>query len=88
MVFGFEKELTGHMTAARFIASHAESFEQAAGLLSDLFNPRLTAGERRELVDMLEAIASSVDGPSAAQNDALQLIERRIRLVPARCALT
>jgi len=80
VVFGFERELTEHMTAARFIASRAESFEQAAGLFSDLFNARLTADERRELVDMLEKIAS-VDGPSAAQNDALQLIERRIGLV-------
>jgi hypothetical protein len=80
VVFGFEKELTEHMTAARFVASRAESVEQAAGLISDLFNPRLTAGERRELVDMLEEIAS-VDGPSTAQNDALQLIERRIRLL-------
>ena len=53
MTFGFERELTERMTAARFIASRAEGFEQAAGLFSDLFNARLTAGERQELVGML-----------------------------------
>jgi hypothetical protein len=63
VVFGFEKELTEHMTAARFIASRAESFAQTAGLFSDLLNPRLTAGKRRELVNMSEEIAS-LDRPS------------------------
>src|SRR5262245_37339993 len=34
--FGFEHELTGRMAQARFIAGRADSFEQAAGLFSDL----------------------------------------------------
>src|SRR6516225_1420483 len=44
VTFGFERELTERMTAARFIASRAEGFEQAAGLFSDLFDARRTAG--------------------------------------------
>ena len=83
VVFGFERELTERMTAARFLASRAETFEQAAGLFSDLFNARLTSGERRELVDMLEEIAA-VEGPSTAHNDALELMKRRTGLAPAR----
>jgi hypothetical protein len=71
------------MTAARFIASRADGFEQAAGLFSDLFNARLTAGERQELVGMLEEIAG-VNGPSAAHNEAVELIKRRIGLASAR----
>jgi len=83
VVFGFERELTERMTAARFLASRAETFEQAAGLFSDLFNARLTSGERRELVDMLKEIAA-VEGPSTAHNAALELMKRRIGLAPAR----
>ena len=83
MTFGFERELTERMTAARFIASRAERFEQAAGHFSDLFNARLTTGERQELVGMLEEIAA-VDGPSTAHNEAVDLIKRRIGLASAR----
>ena len=83
VTFGFERELTERMTAARFIASRAEGFEQAAGLFSDLFNARLTTGERQELLGMLEEIAA-VDGPSTAHNEAVELIKRRIGLTSAR----
>ena len=83
VTFGFERELTDRMTAARFMASRAEGFEQAAGLFSDLFNARLTAGERQDLVGMLEEIAA-VDGPSTAHNEAVELIKRRIGLTSAR----
>ena len=83
VTFGFERELTERMTAARFMASRAEGFEQAAGLFSDLFNARLTTGERQELLGMLEEIAA-VDGPSTAHNEAVELIKRRIGLASAR----
>jgi uncharacterized tellurite resistance protein B-like protein len=83
VAFGLDGELAAWMTATRFIASRAESFEEAAGLLSDLFNTRLTSGEKRELVAMLAEVAS-VEGPSAAQNEALDVIERRVGLVSPR----
>jgi uncharacterized tellurite resistance protein B-like protein len=83
VAFGLDRELAEWMTAARFIASRAESFEEAAGLFSDLFNTRLTAGEKRELVAMLAEVAS-VEEPSAAHNEALDVIERRVGLAPPR----
>jgi uncharacterized tellurite resistance protein B-like protein len=82
-VFAFQAELTERMTQARFIAGRAESFEQAAGLLSDLFNKRLTAQERLELVSMLEAVAKA-DRPCEAQTEGIDLLKRRIGLAPAR----
>src|SRR5579863_8204150 len=48
-VFGFDHELSERLTQARFIASRAQSFGQAAGLFAKLFNERLTLEERREL---------------------------------------
>jgi uncharacterized tellurite resistance protein B-like protein len=83
MAFGFEQELTERMTQARFIAGRAECFEQAAGVFSDLFNRRLTADERGELIDMLRQVAR-IDGPSPAQNEAIGVIERRIGFAPVR----
>jgi hypothetical protein len=38
------------MTQARFVASRADSFAQAAVLFADLFNKRLTPDEKRHLV--------------------------------------
>jgi len=61
--FGFDAELIERMTQARFIASRADGFEQAAGLFSDLFNKSLTVSEKLELMSMLEAVAS-IDGRS------------------------
>jgi hypothetical protein len=78
-VFGFDADLIERLTQARFIASCAESFDEAAGLFSDLFNKRLTAGERRELVAMVEKIAR-IDGPSAGQTAALDVLQRRVGL--------
>ena len=83
VAFGLDRDLAEWMTAARFIASRAEGFEEAAGLFSNLFNMRLTTGEKRELVAMLAKVAS-VEGPSAAQNEALAVIERRVGLAPRR----
>ncbi|WP_157100396.1 TerB family tellurite resistance protein [Rhodoplanes sp. Z2-YC6860] len=75
-VFGFEHDLAERMTHARFVASRAESFEQAFGLFGNLFRARLTEAERRELVDMVEAIAT-LDGPSEPQRDAIDTLRRR-----------
>jgi uncharacterized tellurite resistance protein B-like protein len=82
-VFGFDQELTERMTQARFIASRADSFEQAAGLFSDLLKKRLTADERHQLIAMLEEVAG-YDGPSEAQTGAIEGLKRRIGLAPAR----
>jgi hypothetical protein len=81
-VFGFDTDLIERLTQARFIATCAESFDEAAGLFSDLFNKRLTADERRELVAMVEKIAR-IDGPSHSQTAALDVLQRRVGLAPA-----
>jgi uncharacterized tellurite resistance protein B-like protein len=82
-VFGFGGDLTERMTQARFIASRADSFEHAAGLLSDLIKKRLTPDERHQLIAMLEEVAGH-DGPSEAQTEAIDLLKRRIGLAPSR----
>ena len=74
--FGFESDLTERMAQARFIASRADSFEQAAGLFSNLLKSRLTEAERRQLVEMIETIAAH-DGPSEPQRDAISALNRR-----------
>jgi hypothetical protein len=75
-VFGFEQDLPERMTQARFVASRAESFEQAVGLFANLFRLRLTDLERRQLVEMVEAIAGH-DGPSEPQREAIETLKRR-----------
>ncbi len=82
-VFGFDRELTERMTQARFIASRADNFDHAAGLLSDLLKKRLSTDERHELIAMLEEVAR-YDGPSEAQNEAIEGLKRRIGLAPVR----
>jgi hypothetical protein len=81
-VFGFDQDLAERVTHARFIAGRAKNFVEAAGLFSELFNKRLTADERRELVDMVEGIAR-IDGPSDGQAAAIEVLKRRIGLAPA-----
>jgi hypothetical protein len=81
-VFGFDTDWIERLTQARFIATCAEGFDEAAGLFADLFNKRLTADERRELVAMVEKIAR-IDGPSHTQTEALEVLQRRVGLVPA-----
>lgn len=79
-VFGFDRELTEHMTQARFIAGRADSFEQAAGLFSNLLNKRLDVTEKHQLVAMLEEVAE----PTAAQTESIEMLKRRLGLAPAR----
>jgi len=81
--FGFEHELAARMTQARFIASRAESFAQAAAQFADLFNKRLTLDEKRELVEMVDQVAS-FEGRSEAHAEALDVLVRRVGLAPAR----
>jgi hypothetical protein len=80
--FGFEQDLRARMTQARFIAGRADSFAQAAGLFADLFNKKLTRDEKRDLVEMVEQVAN-FDGRCAAHEEALDVLARRVGLVPA-----
>jgi uncharacterized tellurite resistance protein B-like protein len=81
-VLGFDADVIGRLTHARFIAGCAHSFAQAAGLFADLFNKRLTAEERRELVGMVEEVAR-IDGLSAIQTAEIDVLKRRVGLAPA-----
>jgi hypothetical protein len=81
-VFDFDREVSERLTHARFIASCAQSFAEAAGLFADLFNKRLTAEERRELVGIVEAIAR-IDGPSGSQISEIDGLKRLVGLSPA-----
>jgi hypothetical protein len=81
-VFGFDHDVNERLTHARFIAGCAQNFAHAAGLFADLFNKRLTIEERRELVGMVEDIAR-IDGPSAIQTEAIDVLKRRVGLAPA-----
>lgn len=80
--FGFDRDLTEHMTQARFIASRAESFAQAAAVFSSLFNKRLTREEKRELVDMVEQ-AANFEGEGATHGPAIDALARRVGLLAA-----
>jgi uncharacterized tellurite resistance protein B-like protein len=80
--FGFEHELAARMTQARFIASRADSFAQAAALFGDLFNKKLTVDEKHELVEMVEKVAI-LDGHSEAHAQAVEVLVRRVGLAPA-----
>jgi len=82
VVLGFDHELNERLTHARFIASRAQSFAEAAGLFADLFNKRLTTEERRELVGIVEEIAR-MDGPSATQTADIVVLKRQVGLAPA-----
>jgi uncharacterized tellurite resistance protein B-like protein len=75
-VFGFDHDARERLTHARFIASCAQSFEEAAGLFSDLFRKQLNAEERRQLVGMVEDIAR-IDGPSPTQTGNLDVLKRK-----------
>ena len=82
VVFGFDHDVHERLTHARFIASCAQSFAQATGLFADLFNKRLTAKERRELVGIVEEIAR-IDGPSGIQTEEIDVLKRQVGLAPA-----
>jgi hypothetical protein len=81
-VFGFDQELNERLTHARFIAGRAQSFSQAAGLFADIFNKRLTAEERRQLVGLVEQIAR-LDGQSTTQTEDVVVLKRKVGLAPA-----
>jgi len=81
-VFGFDGDVNERLTPARCIASRAQGFAEAAGLFADLFNKQLTADERRELVGMVEEIAR-IDGLSAIQTEAIDVLKRKVGLAPA-----
>jgi uncharacterized tellurite resistance protein B-like protein len=81
-VFGFDHDARDRLTHARFIASCAQSFEEAAGLFSELFRKQLNTEERRELIGMVEDIAK-IDGPSPTQADNLAVLKRKVSLAPA-----
>jgi len=80
--FGFGQDFAARMTQARFIASRADSFAQAAALFSDLINKKLTHDEKRELVDMIEEVAC-FEKSSEAHALAVNGLSRRIGLIPA-----
>jgi uncharacterized tellurite resistance protein B-like protein len=79
-VFGFDHDARDRLTHARFIAGTAQNFADAAGLFAGLFNKQLTVDERRELVGMVEDIAR-IDGPSAIQTEAIDVLKRKVGLV-------
>jgi hypothetical protein len=83
VVFGFDHDVNERLTHTRFIASCAQSFAQAAGLFANLFDKRLTAEERRELVGIVEEIAR-IDGPSAAQAAEVDVLKQRVGLASAK----
>jgi hypothetical protein len=80
--FDFDRDLAERMTQARFIASRAANFEHATALFGDLFNKRLTSGEKLELVEMVRGIAK-LEGPSEAQLQAIDVLMRRTGLAAA-----
>ena len=82
-MFGFDHDVNERLTHARFIANRAQNLAEAAGLFADLFNKRLTAEERRELVGMVEEIAR-IDGPSAIQTAEIDVLKGRVGLVDFR----
>jgi hypothetical protein len=82
VVLGLEDGVNERLTHARFVASCAQSFAQAAGLFADLFKKRLTAEELGELVGLVEEIAR-IDGLSTIQNAEIDVLKRRIGLAPA-----
>jgi hypothetical protein len=81
-VFDFDRDVNERLTHARFVASRAQGFAEAAGLFANLFNKQLTADERRELVGIVEEIAR-IDGLSAIQTDAIYVLKRKVGLAPA-----
>jgi len=81
-VLGLDADVNERLTHARFIASCAQNFAQAAGLFADLFKKRLTAQELGELVGMVEEIAR-IDGPSTVQTAEIDVLKRRVGLAAA-----
>jgi hypothetical protein len=81
--FGFGDDLGARMTQARFAASRAQGFAHASALFADLFNRKLTAAEKRELVEMVEEVAD-FEGGGETRAEHVGGLCRRIGLAPAR----
>jgi uncharacterized tellurite resistance protein B-like protein len=82
-VFEMDHDAKERLTHARFIAGCAQSFSEAAVLFADLFNKKLTAEERRQLVGLVEEVARFDGGPSENQTSEIDVLKRRIGLAPA-----
>ena len=80
-VFEFGHDAHEHLTQAQFMAGRAQSFAQAAGIFANMFNTRLTADERRQLVGLVEKVAL-IDGPSAAQTADIDALKRMVGVAP------
>ena len=80
--FGFEHDLPTRMAQARFAATRANGFAQAAALFADLFNKKLTHDEKRELLDMIEEVAN-FEGGGEERASEINGLARRIGLAQA-----
>jgi hypothetical protein len=78
-VFEFDRDVNERLTQARFIASRAQNFAQAAGIFANLFKQRLTLDESRELVGLVQEIAR-FDGPSENQTLEIAGLQRLVDL--------
>ena len=79
--FGFDHDLNERLTHARFMASRAQSFAQAAGIFAAMFRKQLTETERGELVELVEKVAQ-IDGPSENQTAAIESLKQLVGLLP------
>jgi hypothetical protein len=77
--FGFAHDLSTRLAHARFIASRADSFAQAAALLSDIFNKKLTRDEKQQLVSMIRQV-SDFEGGGETHAAAIEGLSRRLGL--------
>ncbi len=78
--FGFAHDLSARFTHARFIASRADGFPQAAGLFADLFNKKLTRDEKQQLVGMIRQVADFEGGQEEKHAGAIEGLARRLGL--------
>ena len=77
--FGFAHDLSTRLAHARFIASRADSFAQAAALLADLFNKKLTRDEKQQLVGMVRQVAD-FEGARETHAGAIEGLSQRLGL--------
>jgi hypothetical protein len=77
--FGFAHDLSTRLAHARFIASRADSFAQAAALLADIFNKKLTRDEKQQLVGMIRQVAD-FEGARETHAVAIEGLSRRLGL--------
>ena len=68
--------LEAHASAAN---AGSPALPDPVGLFADLFNKRLPAEERRQLVGLVEGVAR-IDGPSAIQTSEINVLKRRVGL--------